>query len=47
MTDVRKIDVDYIARVEGEGEMHVKVVDGVIEDVWLCCAFQVQNASSD
>ena len=35
MTDVRKIDVDYIARVEGEGEMHVKVVDGVIEDVWF------------
>jgi sulfhydrogenase subunit alpha len=32
-SDVRKIDVDYIARVEGEGEMHVKVVDGVIEDV--------------
>ncbi len=32
-SDVRKIDVDYLARVEGEGEMHVKVVDGVIEDV--------------
>ncbi len=34
-SDVRKIDVDYIARVEGEGEMHVKVVDGEIEDVWF------------
>jgi coenzyme F420-reducing hydrogenase alpha subunit len=32
-SDVRKIDVDYLARVEGEGEMHVKVVDGKIEDV--------------
>jgi coenzyme F420-reducing hydrogenase alpha subunit len=32
-SEVRQIDVDYIARVEGEGEMHVKVVDGVIEDV--------------
>jgi coenzyme F420-reducing hydrogenase alpha subunit len=32
---VRNIDVDYIARVEGEGEMHVKVVDGKIEDVWF------------
>jgi len=29
----RRIDVDYLARVEGEGEMHVTVVDGVIEDV--------------
>ena len=32
-SEVRQIDVDYIARVEGEGEMHVKVVDGVIEEV--------------
>jgi sulfhydrogenase subunit alpha len=30
---VRRIDVDYLARVEGEGAMHVKVVDGVVEDV--------------
>jgi coenzyme F420-reducing hydrogenase alpha subunit len=29
----RRIDVDYLARVEGEGAMHVTVVDGVIEDV--------------
>ncbi len=29
----RRIDVDYLARVEGEGSMTVKVVDGVIEDV--------------
>ena len=29
----RRIDVDYLARVEGEGSMKVKVVDGVIEDV--------------
>ncbi len=34
-SDVRKIDVDYLARVEGEGEMHVKVVDGKIEDVYF------------
>jgi sulfhydrogenase subunit alpha len=34
-SELRNIDVDYIARVEGEGEMHVKVVDGVIEDVWF------------
>ena len=29
----RRIDVDYLARVEGEGEMHVTVVDGVVEGV--------------
>ena len=29
----RRIDVDYLARVEGEGEMHVTVVDGVIDTV--------------
>jgi coenzyme F420-reducing hydrogenase alpha subunit len=29
----RRIDVDYLARVEGEGEMHVTVVDGEIENV--------------
>jgi hypothetical protein len=34
-SEVRNIDVDYIARVEGEGEMHVKVIDGKIEDVWF------------
>jgi len=34
-SEMRNIDVDYLARVEGEGEMHVKVVDGVIEDVWF------------
>ncbi|HSF87253.1 MAG TPA: Ni/Fe hydrogenase subunit alpha [Acidimicrobiia bacterium] len=35
MTDqsVRRIDVDYLARVEGEGSMKVRVVDGVVEDV--------------
>jgi sulfhydrogenase subunit alpha len=32
-TNVRKVDVDYLARVEGEGSMKVRVVDGVIEDV--------------
>ena len=32
-TDVRRIDVDYLARVEGEGSMRVRVVDGVVEDV--------------
>jgi len=30
---VRRIDVDYLARVEGEGEMHVEVIDGKIEKV--------------
>ena len=30
---VRRIDVDYLARVEGEGEMHVTVVDGAVESV--------------
>jgi len=29
----RRIDVDYLARVEGEGEMHVTVVDGVVDQV--------------
>jgi sulfhydrogenase subunit alpha len=33
MTDTRQISVDYLARVEGEGSMKVKVVDNVIEDV--------------
>jgi coenzyme F420-reducing hydrogenase alpha subunit len=33
MSGTRKIDVDYLARVEGEGEMHVTVVDGTIEQV--------------
>ncbi len=32
-TGTRRIDVDYLARVEGEGEMHVTVVDGEIEQV--------------
>ncbi|MDJ0959300.1 MAG: Ni/Fe hydrogenase subunit alpha [Acidimicrobiia bacterium] len=32
-SETRRIDVDYLARVEGEGEMHVTVVDGVVEDV--------------
>ncbi|MEA2002296.1 MAG: Ni/Fe hydrogenase subunit alpha [Actinomycetota bacterium] len=32
-SNVRRVDVEYLARVEGEGSMHVKVVDGVIEDV--------------
>ncbi len=36
MTEVsgeRRIDVDYLARVEGEGSMKVRVVDGIVEDV--------------
>jgi len=33
MSGTREISVDYLARVEGEGSMRVKVVDGVIEDV--------------
>jgi sulfhydrogenase subunit alpha len=35
MTDgsTRRINVDYLARVEGEGSMKVLVVDGVVEDV--------------
>ena len=32
-TGTRRLDVDYLARVEGEGEMHVTVVDGVIDTV--------------
>ncbi len=32
-TGTRRIDVDYLARVEGEGSMKVRVVDGVVEDV--------------
>ncbi len=32
-SNTRRVDVDYLARVEGEGRMHVTVVDGVIEDV--------------
>jgi sulfhydrogenase subunit alpha len=32
-SNTRRVDVDYLARVEGEGRMHVSVVDGVIEDV--------------
>ncbi len=30
---VRRIDVDYLARVEGEGSLKVRVVDGVVDDV--------------
>ncbi|MEN8234429.1 MAG: Ni/Fe hydrogenase subunit alpha [Actinomycetota bacterium] len=33
MTNAREISVEYLARVEGEGAMHVKVVDDKIEDV--------------
>ncbi len=29
----RRIDVDYLARVEGEGALSVRVVDGVVEEV--------------
>jgi sulfhydrogenase subunit alpha len=32
-SNTRRVDVDYLARVEGEGRMHVSVVDGVIENV--------------
>jgi len=32
-SNTRRVDVDYLARVEGEGRMHVSVVDGVIEEV--------------
>ena len=31
----RTIKVDYLARVEGEGAMHVKIKDGKVEDVQL------------
>jgi sulfhydrogenase subunit alpha len=33
MTTAREISVEYLARVEGEGSMRVKVVDDQIEDV--------------
>ena len=33
MTNAREISVEYLARVEGEGSMRVKVVDDHIEDV--------------
>jgi len=33
MTNAREISVEYLARVEGEGSMRVKVVDDNIEDV--------------
>jgi coenzyme F420-reducing hydrogenase alpha subunit len=33
MTNAREISVEYLARVEGEGSMRVKVVDDQIEDV--------------
>lgn len=33
MTNAREISVEYLARVEGEGSMRVKVVDDRIEDV--------------
>jgi coenzyme F420-reducing hydrogenase alpha subunit len=33
MTNAREISVEYLARVEGEGSMHVKVVDDRIEHV--------------
>lgn len=33
MSEVRRIEVDYLARVEGEGAMKVMVRDGTIEDV--------------
>jgi len=31
--EIRRIDVDYLARVEGEGSLRVKVVDGAVGDV--------------
>ena len=33
--NTRRISVDYLARVEGEGAMHVFTKDGVVEDVKL------------
>ena len=33
--NTRTIKVDYLARVEGEGAMHLRVQDGRIEDVKL------------
>ena len=33
--NTRTIKVDYLARVEGEGAMHVRVKDGLVEDVQL------------
>ena len=33
MSGTREVAVDYLARVEGEGAMRVKVVDDQIEDV--------------
>ena len=31
----KTIKVDYLARVEGEGAMHVEIKDGKVEDVKL------------
>lgn len=33
MANTRTLKVDYLARVEGEGALHVKVKDGVVADV--------------
>ncbi|MDF1851996.1 MAG: Ni/Fe hydrogenase subunit alpha [Verrucomicrobiales bacterium] len=33
--EIRTIKVDYLARVEGEGAMHVKIKDGKVDDVKL------------
>jgi sulfhydrogenase subunit alpha len=33
MANTRTLKVDYLARVEGEGALHVKVKDGVVSDV--------------
>ncbi|MEM4442835.1 MAG: hypothetical protein QW593_01185, partial [Candidatus Nitrosocaldus sp.] len=32
---VRRLKVDYLARVEGEGAMYIKIVDGKVSDVKL------------
>lgn len=34
-SSVRRIKVDYLARVEGEGAMYIKIVDGKVSDVKL------------
>jgi len=33
MSDTRRIDVGYLARVEGEGSLHAEVVDGELKNV--------------
>ena len=43
MTERRSIQVDYLARVEGEGSLDVRIADGKVEDVRLAILEHLQR----